>query len=337
MPNLKIYAPIPIVALSSGGGIHSRTPLLKLPKFQLWARGVLCENLVSTTGHSKPHSSRQYEHHTWLPSVGHFQMLRMTVRHYLARLSPFDCCGLIFALGAPHEASTFEDQPNFILDTVASLHTTHPYFSATVVFKQIWALLVLVQKILSFLEGHPVSAMSSFLPTCSTEQCWPSKASDSGGMRSIVVVQPQPVVEPYIPEQGVIITVHTLPWILLYELDKILHLLWDCSKNLDLLGIRLMWEEQCRTAWSGHQKILADISFSSTSVDMVFDWDKLSSNDHVGDIWLDVGKLVRDAPQSDPQMGLYAHVCRENDAEGEGREMNFALDGGEGDALGGKA
>lgn len=54
----------------------------------------------------------------------------------------------------------------------------------------------------------------------------------------------------------------------------------------------------------------------------VLDWDKLSSNDHVGDIWLDVGELVRDAPQPDPRTGLYTDVCGENDAEGgEGREM----------------
>ncbi|KAG1727715.1 phosphatidylserine decarboxylase-domain-containing protein [Suillus lakei] len=55
----------------------------------------------------------------------------------------------------------------------------------------------------------------------------------------------------------------------------------------------------------------------------VLDWDKLSSNDHVGDVLLDVGELVRDAPQPDLRTGLYADVCGENDAEGsgEGREM----------------
>lgn len=37
----------------------------------------------------------------------------------------------------------------------------------------------------------------------------------------------------------------------------------------------------------------------------VLDWDKLSSNDHVGDAWFDVSELVRDAPQPDPKTGLY--------------------------------
>lgn len=55
----------------------------------------------------------------------------------------------------------------------------------------------------------------------------------------------------------------------------------------------------------------------------VLDWDKLSSNDHVGDVWLDVGELVRDAPQPDPRTGLYVDVCRQNNAEGsrEGKGM----------------
>ncbi|KIK44476.1 hypothetical protein CY34DRAFT_802677 [Suillus luteus UH-Slu-Lm8-n1] len=45
----------------------------------------------------------------------------------------------------------------------------------------------------------------------------------------------------------------------IYELDKLLHLLRDRSENLDLLGVRLTWEEQRRAAWSDRQKILADI------------------------------------------------------------------------------
>lgn len=50
----------------------------------------------------------------------------------------------------------------------------------------------------------------------------------------------------------------------------------------------------------------------------VLDWDKLSSNDHVGDVWLDVGELVMDAPQPDPRTGLYLDVRRKNNAEGSG-------------------
>ncbi|KAI6034072.1 hypothetical protein BKA83DRAFT_4184535 [Pisolithus microcarpus] len=43
------------------------------------------------------------------------------------------------------------------------------------------------------------------------------------------------------------------------ELDKLLHLLRDRSENLDLLGIRLTWEEQRAAAWSDLRKISADI------------------------------------------------------------------------------
>lgn len=37
----------------------------------------------------------------------------------------------------------------------------------------------------------------------------------------------------------------------------------------------------------------------------VLDWDKLSSNDHVGDARFDISELVKDAPQPDPNTGLY--------------------------------
>ncbi|KAG0705411.1 hypothetical protein DFH29DRAFT_276372 [Suillus ampliporus] len=45
----------------------------------------------------------------------------------------------------------------------------------------------------------------------------------------------------------------------IYELDKLLHLLRDRSEHLDLLGVRLTWEEQRRAAWSDRRKILTDI------------------------------------------------------------------------------
>ena len=37
----------------------------------------------------------------------------------------------------------------------------------------------------------------------------------------------------------------------------------------------------------------------------VLDWDKLSSNDHVGDASLDVAELMKNAPQPDEVTGLY--------------------------------
>ena len=37
----------------------------------------------------------------------------------------------------------------------------------------------------------------------------------------------------------------------------------------------------------------------------VLDWDKLSSNDHVGDASFDVARLLADAPKKDEKTGLY--------------------------------
>lgn len=45
----------------------------------------------------------------------------------------------------------------------------------------------------------------------------------------------------------------------IYELDKLLHLLRDRSENLDLLGVRLTWEEQRAAAWADLKKLLSDI------------------------------------------------------------------------------
>ncbi|KAI0079694.1 hypothetical protein K474DRAFT_1658784 [Panus rudis PR-1116 ss-1] len=45
----------------------------------------------------------------------------------------------------------------------------------------------------------------------------------------------------------------------IYELDKLLHLLRDRSDNLELLGIRITWEERRISAWSELHKVIADI------------------------------------------------------------------------------
>jgi hypothetical protein len=45
----------------------------------------------------------------------------------------------------------------------------------------------------------------------------------------------------------------------IYELDKLLHLLRDRSENLDLLGVRLTWEEHRIAAWADRRNIIADL------------------------------------------------------------------------------
>ncbi|KAG5654056.1 hypothetical protein H0H81_007782 [Sphagnurus paluster] len=45
----------------------------------------------------------------------------------------------------------------------------------------------------------------------------------------------------------------------IYELDKLLHLLRDRSENLELLGLRLAWEESRISAWMDRRKILEDL------------------------------------------------------------------------------
>lgn len=45
----------------------------------------------------------------------------------------------------------------------------------------------------------------------------------------------------------------------IYQLDKLLHLLRDRSENLDLLGVRLTWEEYRISAWIERRTIIADL------------------------------------------------------------------------------
>lgn len=46
----------------------------------------------------------------------------------------------------------------------------------------------------------------------------------------------------------------------IYELDKLLHLLRDRSDNLELMSIRLSWEEFRTAAWIDRRTILADLT-----------------------------------------------------------------------------
>ena len=52
----------------------------------------------------------------------------------------------------------------------------------------------------------------------------------------------------------------------------------------------------------------------------VCDWDKLSSNDHVGDASFDVAQLLADAPKKDETTGLYP-----KDEDGTRSMINFTL------------
>lgn len=56
------------------------------------------------------------------------------------------------------------------------------------------------------------------------------------------------------------------------------------------------------------EKLLFHVRRYETSFQVmltVLDWDKLSSNDYVGDARFDVAELVKDAPQPDSRTGLY--------------------------------
>ena len=45
----------------------------------------------------------------------------------------------------------------------------------------------------------------------------------------------------------------------IYELDKLLHLLRDRSEHLEMLGIRLTWEEYRQSGWKERRQIIEDL------------------------------------------------------------------------------
>jgi hypothetical protein len=56
-----------------------------------------------------------------------------------------------------------------------------------------------------------------------------------------------------------------LTLITIFEFDKLLHLLRDRSETLDLLGIRLTWEDHRNAAWSDRARIVQDVKTFLTS------------------------------------------------------------------------
>lgn len=56
------------------------------------------------------------------------------------------------------------------------------------------------------------------------------------------------------------------------------------------------------------EKLLFHVRRHETNFKIKFsllDWDKLSGNDHVGDVTLDLAELMKDLPERDPNTGLY--------------------------------
>lgn len=51
----------------------------------------------------------------------------------------------------------------------------------------------------------------------------------------------------------------------IYALDKLLHLLRDRSENLEMMSIRLLWEENRRTAWAERRRIIEDLNTFAAS------------------------------------------------------------------------
>ena len=92
----------------------------------------------------------------------------------------------------------------------------------------------------------------------------------------------------------------------------------------------LLWQKVFRTCVIQHsrnpvwdEKLLFHVRKYEISYKVlltVLDWDKLSSNDHIGDVALDVKELINNAPQPDPQTGLYKAYEEEGATGGKGEK-----------------
>ncbi|KAI6105497.1 hypothetical protein F5141DRAFT_1124057 [Pisolithus sp. B1] len=122
-----------------------------------------------------------------------------------------------------------------------------------------------IEEKIKFLEGLPpievfvgIDALRSsaeVIPGLPTRQ-QETEIFDSGELKKLRKFTKAATQRHLSPEDTDLIEL-TLTTIL--ELDKLLHLLRDRTEHLDLLGIRLTWEEQRAAAWSDLRKISADI------------------------------------------------------------------------------
>lgn len=56
----------------------------------------------------------------------------------------------------------------------------------------------------------------------------------------------------------------------------------------------------------------------------VLDWDKLSSNDHVGDAHFDISELVKNAPKKDEATSLYPENAGKSESEMQEFKLNLS-------------
>lgn len=62
----------------------------------------------------------------------------------------------------------------------------------------------------------------------------------------------------------------------------------------------------------------------------LLDWDKLSGNDLIGDVSIDLSELIEAAPKPDPKTGLYANFDKDHDMKVYNLPLNVNKDANDG-------